>query len=41
MISIGAIYSTLLACEVASFAVHSFLFNIFLDIVSPIHHFLP
>jgi hypothetical protein len=30
----GAIYLSVLALEVATFAVHSFLFNIFLDMVS-------
>ena len=30
----GAIYVAVLAMEVGTFAVHSFLFNIFLDIVS-------
>jgi hypothetical protein len=32
----GAIYLTVLASEVAAFAVGSFMFNIFLDITSPI-----
>jgi len=32
----GAIYVAVLALEVGTFAVHSFLFNIFLDITSPV-----
>ena len=32
---IGAIYLIVLACEAGTFAANSYLFNIFLDMVSP------
>jgi hypothetical protein len=38
---IGAIYLMILACAVGAFTAHSFLFTIFLDVVSLIDDILP
>jgi hypothetical protein len=36
----GALYLVVLSCEVVTFATNSYLFNVFLDMVSPTLLFL-